>query len=231
MVHPLTSDEMRALESAVLKSGSVSGLELMERAGQGVVDAIVRQWPETSQERAKVLVLCGPGNNGGDGFVIARLMAARGHPVRALFYGRREKLSADAARNYDLWRAEGSDAIRQLGFPDLTAEDRFIIKRAYEEPQRLIIVDALFGIGLDRPLTKLEPVLDAHTRRQQDKPAPLSRCVAVDVPSGVANDGPVSADQNSVLQADLTVTFHQIKKAHVAAPELCGIVVVHDIGL
>lgn len=231
LVQPLTSAEMRSLENKVLETGSVTGLELMERAGQGVVDAIIHQWPDASTAPADVLVLCGPGNNGGDGFVVARLMKALGHRVQALFYGKREKLSQDAGRNYDLWRGQAENKLRQLGFPDLTTEDQSFIDSVYAEPSRLVVVDALFGIGLDRPLTALQPVLNAHARRRKSQPEPSTYCVAVDVASGISDDGPVSENPNSVLQADLTVTFHQIKKAHVAAPDFCGTVVAHDIGL
>ena len=77
MADLLTAAQMRAVETAAMNSGEVSGLELMERAGTGVVEAVFRHWPELARRAHRAVVLCGPGNNGGDGFVIARLLVAR----------------------------------------------------------------------------------------------------------------------------------------------------------
>lgn len=229
--HPISSSEMRALENAVLESGRVSGLELMERAGRGVVETVKRQWPDVTNDATDIVILCGPGNNGGDGFVVARLLAELDFHVRVFFYGKREKLSYDAGKNHDRWAEGNPDAFVTLGFPNLTSKDCADIVNAYGTSKRLVVVDALFGIGLDRAMNTLQPVLDAHASRRSERPAPETLCVAIDVPSGVADDGPVSTQENAVFQSDLTVTFHQIKRAHVAAPAFCGNVVVHDIGL
>ncbi|MXW87314.1 MAG: bifunctional ADP-dependent NAD(P)H-hydrate dehydratase/NAD(P)H-hydrate epimerase, partial [Boseongicola sp. SB0667_bin_21] len=70
----LTAEEMRAVEQAAMSSGEVTGLELMERAGRGVVEAIFENWPDLASTSHRAHVLCGPGNNGGDGFVVARLL-------------------------------------------------------------------------------------------------------------------------------------------------------------
>ncbi len=71
MAELLTAAQMRAIEQAAIDSGEVTGLELMERAGRGVVEAIFEEWPEFAQTSHRAVVLCGPGNNGGDGFVVA----------------------------------------------------------------------------------------------------------------------------------------------------------------
>ena len=231
MSKSIGSSEMRAIEEAAFKSGSVASLDLMERAGNGVVEETIRSWPDVTSATTEVIVFCGPGNNGGDGFVVARLLAARGFAVRAFFYGRRERLSDDAGENYDRWADTHSDAIVRLGFPELTSDDHTSISEAYSSPENLLVIDALFGIGLDRVLTKLQPLLDAHEKRRVEHPLPKTLCVAVDVPSGLTDHGPVSVEDNSVMKADLTVTFHQLKHAHVAAPAFCGKVTVHDIGL
>ncbi len=73
MQNTITSSDMRALEQAAIASGRVTGLELMERAGQGVVEAVFEEWPELAKATHRAVVLCGPGNNGGDGFVVACL--------------------------------------------------------------------------------------------------------------------------------------------------------------
>ena len=74
MVEVLTAAQMRSIEQEAISSGEVTGLALMERAGRGVVDAVFEQWPELAKTSHRAVVLCGPGNNGGDGFVVARLL-------------------------------------------------------------------------------------------------------------------------------------------------------------
>lgn len=92
MTELLTAAQMRAIELAAINSGEVTGLELMERAGRGVVEAILEEWPEMALTSHKALVLCGPGNNGGDGFVVARLLKQRGWEVEVFLYGDEGKL-------------------------------------------------------------------------------------------------------------------------------------------
>lgn len=89
MTELLTAAQMRAIEQAAIDSGAVTGLELMERAGQGVVEAIFDEWPALRRvgETHRAVVLCGPGNNGGDGFVVARLLKESGWEVEVLLYG------------------------------------------------------------------------------------------------------------------------------------------------
>ncbi|NCW68875.1 MAG: bifunctional ADP-dependent NAD(P)H-hydrate dehydratase/NAD(P)H-hydrate epimerase, partial [Marivivens sp.] len=93
MIEVLTSAQMRATEGAAMSSGRVTGLELMERAGQGVVESILAKWPTLAAAPDLAVVLCGPGNNGGDGFVIARLLAERGWEVACFFAGDAARLS------------------------------------------------------------------------------------------------------------------------------------------
>ena len=81
MTELLTAAQMRAIEQAAIASGEVTGLELMERAGRGVVEAIFEEWPELKATSYRAVVLCGPGNNGGDGFVVARLLKDWGWEV------------------------------------------------------------------------------------------------------------------------------------------------------
>jgi hydroxyethylthiazole kinase-like uncharacterized protein yjeF len=87
MTELLTAAQMRAIEQAAIESGQVTGLELMERAGRGVVEAILEEWPELATTSHRAVVLCGPGNNGGDGFVVARLLRDRGWEVEVFLYG------------------------------------------------------------------------------------------------------------------------------------------------
>ena len=89
---------MRAIEQAAIDSGEVTGLELMKRAGQGVVDAIFEEWPDLKKISHRAVVLCGPGNNGGDGFVVARLLKEWGWEVEVFLYGDADKLPSDAKK-------------------------------------------------------------------------------------------------------------------------------------
>ncbi len=216
MTDLLTAAQMRALEQAAIASGRVTGLELMERAGCGVVEAIFQEWPALSATSHRAVVLCGPGNNGGDGFVVARLLRERGWEVAVFLHGTPDRLPPDARANYDRWQAIGAVApLDALDWPLLRKTD--------------ITIDALFGIGLQRPLAAglwgaLEMAKEAGTR-----------LVAIDLPSGLcAVSGRMRAEGiGSDHPADLTVTFHSRKPGHLLAegPARCGRLVVAQIGL
>ncbi len=218
----LTAAQMRAIEQAAIASGEVTGLELMERAGRGVVAAVHDEWPRLAARPGRAGVLCGPGNNGGDGFVVARLLKERGWEVATFLYGEAEKLPPDARTSHDAWRALGPVC------PACRGED------AAPMPECDLLVDALFGTGLARPIES--PCLRQWFARfraageiipEQARPV----TVAVDLPSGLDTDsGEILGDAPPVA---LTVTFHREKRAHRlgAGPGLCGRVVVHDIGI
>lgn len=252
MTEFLTSAQMRAIERAAIDSGQVSGLELMERAGRGVVEALLAHWPDMQAAPHRAVILCGPGNNGGDGFVVARALAERGWSVDVFFYGLRDELSPDAAVMHDRWLSHGP--IRSLSFPrPLVAQLDAVKERASSIPEILaqpdrnddttpqppfLLVDALFGIGLSRPLVSLEELL-LHFDYLKSFPC-LNACriVAIDVPSGLdADTGLFVVDDNSPslggVLADLTVTFHAPKAGHLAGlgPQVCGALAVVDIGL
>jgi hydroxyethylthiazole kinase-like uncharacterized protein yjeF len=174
----------------------------MERAGEAVARAIQDRWSPRP-----VLVLAGPGNNGGDGYVAAARLAAAGWPVALAGY-EPARLRGEAAEAAKGWRGE----VRPLS--------------EIEAPQaEAVVVDALFGAGLARPL---DETAQGALRRATAGGAAL---VAVDLPSGLAGD--TGRPLGFAPQADLTVTFHAKKPAHVLEPgrELCGEVVVADIGL
>ncbi|MFW8592888.1 NAD(P)H-hydrate dehydratase [Cribrihabitans neustonicus] len=255
MTELLTAAQMRAIEQAAIDSGEVTGLELMERAGQGVVEAIFEEWPELADQRGPApappeylekdekprpaVVLCGPGNNGGDGFVVARLLKVRGWELEVFLYGDPDKLPPDAKVNCERWLAKG--AVSQLS-------DR-------AEPSLLkpdVIVDALFGTGLTRPIESLGLLLlDLHDCRDaggglsaEERPDWLPRTVSVDLPSGLCSDSgqilwpdnfsglPQKLEAGSAA-CELTVTFHSTKAGHFLGdgPTVCGKLVVKDIGL
>lgn len=213
MVEILTSAQMRATEHAAIDSGAVTGLELMECAGRKVVDAVLHHWGIHQESPCSALILCGPGNNGGDGFVVARVLADLGWQVTVCLYGNPDTLPPDARCNYDRWAR--SNAVHPLTHKifDALAADTFII-------------DALFGTGLTRPL---DAVL-AQTL-QQLASTPARGRIAIDAPSGLCMDSGRSLGY--VAAADLTVTFHRAKIGHYLAegPDACGALDVADIGL
>jgi ADP-dependent NAD(P)H-hydrate dehydratase / NAD(P)H-hydrate epimerase len=197
----LTVSQMYRADAGAVDRG-VSSLELMERAGAAVADALAARWPT-----GRVVVLCGPGNNGGDGFVAARLLIERGREVRLALLGDVGELSGDAAAQASVW--EG----------DVWPAEPSVLKGAE------VVIDALFGAGLSRALEGAASQL-VSTINQQGIP-----CLAVDVPSGVqADTGEVPGE---AATASLTVTFFRKKPGHLLYPSrsLCGEVRVADIGI
>ncbi|GGO57769.1 yjeF C-terminal region, hydroxyethylthiazole kinase-related/yjeF N-terminal region [Roseovarius pacificus] len=217
MTELLTAALMRAIERAAIESGEVTGLDLMERAGRGVVEAVFEEWPELAKAPHRAVVLCGPGNNGGDGFVVARLLKDWGWEVEVFLYGDPTKLPPDARANYERWRKMG-----EVG----AIEDapRF----AHEAD---LFVDALFGTGLAWPLEGA--ALTWVTDREAD-PNAQAKTVAVDIPSGLCSDSGRELGHNgATVLASLTVSFHAVKLGHYLqwGPFKCGRTVVADIGL
>ncbi|MBC7768013.1 MAG: NAD(P)H-hydrate dehydratase [Phycisphaerales bacterium] len=194
----ITVEQMRAIDSASARAG-VATRTLMENAGRAVADAIAaRMTPRPTA------VLCGPGNNGGDGWVAARALAELGWPVWVETLAPRESLHGDAA----------SAAAAYKG-------DLFALGVAPKPAQ--LYVDALFGAGLTRPLEG-EAARLAMT-------IPPASVVAVDLPSGIDGDTGIPLS-DAYFRAALTVTFVRKKPAHVLMPSrvFCGEVVVADIG-
>src|SRR5438477_7649638 len=151
----LTPQQMAEADRLTI-AGGVPGISLMENAGRGVADAVSRRWSPRP-----VVVLCGPGNNGGDGFVAARLLAERGWAVRVALLGSREALKGDAAAAAARW----TGPVEPLA-PAVIADAG-------------LVIDALFGAGLARPI---EGVAHEVIARLDAAHLPV---VAVDVPSGV----------------------------------------------
>ncbi len=222
MTELLTAAQMRAIEGAAIESGSVTGLELMERAGQGVVEAIFEQWPEMAKGAHRAVVLCGPGNNGGDGFVVARLLKAVGWTVEVFLYGDTGKLPPDAKANYERWCEVGEVTTRRIDPPPLV-DDSLTIEDTFD-----LLVDGLFGTGLTRHFGGVFSMFAQTGEFLRDKGV---RTVAVDIPTGLCSDS--GRILGCVIPADLTVTFHRAKVGHYLARglESCGRVITKDIGL
>jgi NAD(P)H-hydrate epimerase len=180
---------------------SASGTAMMEAAGGAVAVAMGLRWV-----MRPVTVLCGPGNNGGDGFVVARHLQAAGWPVRVALLGQRDKLKGEAAHAAGLWSGE----VVPLTPPCLDGAG--------------LVVDAMFGAGLARPLAGAALEMVETLRARQ-----IPIC-AVDAPSGV--DGATGEVWGDAAAAELTVTFFRKKPGHLLYPGrgLCGELVVAPIG-
>jgi hydroxyethylthiazole kinase-like uncharacterized protein yjeF len=196
----ITVAQMRAIDEGAAAAG-VPTLTLMENAGRAVAEAIVQRFSPRP-----TAVLCGPGNNGGDGWVAARTLRALGWRVWVETLVPRDRLKGEAAVAAESWSGE-----------------TFAI--GADNPTPELFVDALFGAGLSRPLE------GEAARLAKTLAGAPERVVAVDVPSGLDGDtGEALADVS--FRAGLTVTFVRKKPAHVLMPgcALCGEVVVADIG-
>lgn len=196
---------MAKADALAVKSGvpnGVTSIELMENAGLAVVKTILKHYAP-----CKVLIICGPGNNGGDGFVVARLLKQHGWLVDVALFGDKARLKGDAKINADKFDGE----IKSLNSMNIKNAD--------------LIVDALFGAGLDRDLTG--EVLEIV--------ANINQCgvpvVAIDVPTGI--DGETGQVKGAAIKANHTVSFFRAKPAHYLLPgrEYCGELHIADIGI
>ena len=196
----LTTAEMAEADRLTI-AGGVPGIELMENAGRAVADAA------GGLPGRRVVVVAGPGNNGGDGFVAARHLAERGYIVRVSFVGDVKKLKGDAALAAKRW----SGKVEQASPASLANCD--------------IVIDALFGAGLDRDVEGLpRAMIDAMN-------VAAIPVVAVDLPSGV--NGTTGAVMGTAVNATRTVTFFRHKTGHLLLPGRphCGAIQVADIGI
>ncbi len=209
----LTPEAMRAVDRAAIEDIGIPSLVLMENAAIGVVDALAERFPEARS----VTVLCGPGNNGGDGLAAARHLAVRGYLVRTFLVGEREP-GGDAGVQLTICRNQGLE-IRRVSEE---GGGRRLIEAARDSD---LVVDALFGTGLSRPLEGQVAELVEMINR-----LPVPR-LAVDLPSGL--NGGSNEIPGPHLEAELTVTFAAPKLAHVLPPaaQFVGEVVVADLGI
>ncbi len=198
MTELLTAAQMRAIEAAAIASGQVTGLELMERAGRGVVEAVFAEWPALRAGSFRAVVLCGPGNNGGDGFVVARVLKEWGWEGEVFLYGTPEGMPPDARVNYERWVAMGE------------------VSRAMPGGDVDLIVDGLFGTGLTRPMADdLVTVVEGLVEQTLlADPNSRTRIVAIDIVSGICADSGRPIGRAAPYFAHLTVTFHRPKLGH-----------------
>lgn len=200
MLELLTTAEMAEADRLTI-AGGVPGIELMEAAGAAVARIAATLAPE-----GQILVLCGPGNNGGDGFVAARRLRAAGREVVLHLLGDPAHLRGDAKTAFEGW-----------GGPTHSAD--------LPVPRADLVIDALFGAGLDRPLAGRAAGVVAEVNASG---VPV---LAVDVPSGLSGD--TGQPLGPVIDATATVTFFRLKPGHLLHPgrSLCGDVTLADIGI
>ena len=212
----LTASQMQRIDRLTSERYGVPSLTLMENAGRGVVEFLRERFAPLEQH--KIAILCGRGNNGGDGFVVARLLRERGLQPRVVLLADPRSLKGDAAVNYERWAASG---------PPEVAEDSAAWQRLKPDlAGTTLVIDGLLGTGLTKPIEGflLEVVRDVNSG------LPGARVVAIDLPSGI------SADTGELIGecvwADASVTFTVPKVAHVFPPacERVGEWVVKQIG-
>jgi hydroxyethylthiazole kinase-like uncharacterized protein yjeF len=202
MLELLLPSEMAEADRRTIAAGT-PGIRLMERAGRAVADCVAARHPLGT----RITVVCGPGNNGGDGFVAARVLRERGFPVRVLMLGERDALKGDAAEAARAWTGE-VEPIATDSFSDAG-----------------VIVDALFGAGLARDL---HAEARAVVERMNATALPI---IAVDLPSGI--DGATGKVRGAAVHAAETIAFCRCKPGHLLYPGRmhCGRVTVADIGI
>ena len=210
----LTAEGMREVDRAAIEDLGIPSLVLMENAAIGVVEALGKAFGEAES----AAIFCGPGNNGGDGLAVARHLSVRGWDVRVFLVAGGRELSADAEVQLGICR-KAELPVMEIGSAD-------VLDAAFDAAAECdVVVDALFGTGLARPLEGLfAQVVDAINAL----PTP---CIAVDLPSGLSASEAQPIGPH--VAADLTVTFAAPKVAHVFPPaaDAVGEMVVTDLGI
>src|ERR1700722_16987041 len=225
----LTAAEMREVDRQTTARLGIPGLQLMESAGQQVCDVILRwldgvRTPESRQE-LKISILCGKGNNGGDGLVVARHLKVTGTEPQVYFFGDPAKLAGDARENFQRWRRTGG----ALNVVDSENEWQKVKGTIGSSD---VIVDALLGTGLRGAVTGLTAkAISAVNEFSKNATAARPRLIiAVDMPSGLPSDGETA--ERPLLRANRTVTFTAPKIGQLTSADTSctGTLVVRQIG-
>lgn len=197
----ISPTQMYQADKLAIESG-IPGTQLMANAGAVVAKSIMQKWP-----RQNVLVVCGIGNNGGDGFVVATLLKQAGWPVQLAVFGDFANIRGDAAAAANGWLSE------------ILSTENLVI------PDQGIIVDAILGAGFNRPITT-----DLANLIDQINQSNANVC-AIDVPTGL--NGANGQCSPSTIQADLTVSFFRAKPGHYLMPgrSYCGELICENIGI
>ncbi|HEU4732287.1 MAG TPA: NAD(P)H-hydrate dehydratase [Kofleriaceae bacterium] len=225
MLPVVTADEMRALDRRTIEDIGIPATTLMETAGRAVAGAALRM---LDGRRGHVRVVCGPGNNGGDGFVAARVLRAQGVDAVVYLAAPREAVRGDARAHLEILERSGG-VIRSIATPGQLAALAGAAagsERGPDAPGLVtdLVIDALFGVGLARPIEGHLAEVVAWMQR-------AGRILAVDIPSGLDSD--TGRALGAAVIAERTVTMAALKIALVSAPGFAhaGEVEVADIGI
>jgi NAD(P)H-hydrate epimerase len=213
----VSAEEMRWCDETTIKTCGIPGLLLMENAGRGVVEIIKQKFP--SLESKNVIVVCGKGNNGGDGFVIARLLSSSCATVSVLLMASPSDLKGDAKMNFEILQKVAKKSAHKILLHRYSKK----ILPSFRKPD--IIIDAIFGTGFSGSVRK--PFKDVINWMNKQE----TQIVAVDIPSGV--NGTTGVVENCAVRASITVTIGSIKSGLLCTKgrELVGSLLVADIGI
>jgi NAD(P)H-hydrate epimerase len=221
----LTAAEMQEVDRQTTERFGVPSHQLMETAGKSVAEVFLEQYGhKMTDPPGRVVVLCGKGNNGGDGFVVARYLREEVDQVRVFLFAKPEELRGDAAKNYERWRESGDVTVVQSTddwdkvWPEVSSAE--------------VIVDALLGTGIRGGASGLiaQAIEDVNRLSHDATAAQPGWIIAVDMPSGLPSDGDAAA--GPVVKAHWTVTFTAPKVGQLISPQAgcCGQLIVRDIG-
>ncbi len=189
----LTGGQFRELDSYTIEHEPIASIDLMERAARAITDALLKRFGHEH----RFVIFSGPGGNGGDGLAVARLLAAEGGDVEAFLFNVTGQLNPDCATNLERLRQEENVLLREITseftFPDLRSSD--------------IIIDALFGTGLSKPLSGGFAMVTKRINQMG------STVVAIDVPSGMMCEDNAYNDSTVIIRAKLTLTLQTVKLA------------------
>ena len=222
----LTADEMREVDRLTTNRFGMPSTQLMENAGKAVADAIFHQVGVRSLAPVgQVVVLCGKGNNGGDGFVAARHLRHEIRHTLVVLLSTPLELRGDAALNYQRWREAGGETV--------VVENQAAWAAAFSRVARAaVIVDALLGTGLRGPASGLvaKAISDLNALSGNARSAVPALIAAVDIPSGLPSDG--EAAEGPAVRAHVTVTFTAPKTGQLLSRDagFCGELMVRQIG-
>jgi len=215
----LTAAEMREVDRLTTELSGIPGSQLMENAGRAAADAV---WSRIAgrgvEDKVRVTVLCGKGNNGGDGFVVARHLKEQKLATRVVLFGKKEDVRGDAAKNLAKWLEAGGEVEVAGGETDW--------ERAWSVVREShVIVDAMLGTGLKGAASGAiaAAIADINKRSHKATGSWPSLILAVDTPSGLPSDG--EAAEGPVLAAHWTTTFTAPKVGQLTGPgaEACGV--------
>ncbi len=211
-----TAEQMQELDRKAMEAYRIPGIVLMENAGRGATEVISKTFPDL--QRKKIAIIAGKGNNGGDGFVIARHLLNQGISVKVFLLTDPKALRGDAETNFHIFLRMKGEVI-----PASSSKDYQKVKKDLEKFD--LLIDGIFGTGLDAEVRGYYREVIDHLNTLQ-KPI-----VAIDIPSGL--DANTGKPLGTAVRASLTVTFGLPKIAHLVSPGLdyVGLVKVIDIGI